>query len=199
MPIDALFAEIESTNITAVANLASGYTHFVRITQQLVPAKQLMDLIANDRSAVTKVLGRIQKFASMTVDTRYEHPHDVALSIYLKTLQAVDPELAASALIVIDQVPNTWWAQKTARASQVVNESSVSSTKVNVDRTLAVSPSDSSETLLIGKAAFWSPSSQVLRVRSSNKSDAMTKLTADWPISVALDNLSVGVADRAVA
>ena len=69
----------------------------------------LTDVESREQLAV-----RLADLLYRDIDPRYEHPHDVAIAVYLRLLDVSDPQLGGLAAATAVRQPNLWWARSVA-------------------------------------------------------------------------------------
>ena len=108
---DDLYAAIESPEFSARLNVVSGFTQFLRAIGSQPEVLALRE--SNSSSGECDLLHRVSSLASAPRDPAFEHPHDVALAVYLWLLGDGDPAVAEIAAETVLRHP-TWWARKVA-------------------------------------------------------------------------------------
>ncbi len=115
MKIEQAMNEIESLELCARVNIASGYRIFLQLIQEEESVRILLREL-NSREQMSKilqmVLNRISDILQKQSDPRYENPSDTAIAIYLWVISVKDLNLAKAAAAFVDQAPRCWWAAK---------------------------------------------------------------------------------------
>jgi DNA-binding phage protein len=107
--------EIEGLLFSAEMNLAAGKKAFSRNMQEHALFGQLREF-AKTPEGRTSIIKRVSDLAAQSIDTRYEHPADVAFSAYLTILdETAGPEIVAQAASAVMATRNCAWAVGVSR------------------------------------------------------------------------------------
>lgn len=110
-PIEQAFTEIESEALSLQLNLASSVPALIRALQGTRPVTFVLNQMRNDevrRAVLVRFLDRIRE----PFDQQYEHPHDIAVAIYVWLLSVMDWQNSRSAALLGSHIPQSWWARK---------------------------------------------------------------------------------------
>ena len=113
IPLDPLFAVIESRRFAAVVNVASNLKTFLHALASQSQTQQLGAAIARDE-AREQVAARIEELVVRSAPDGRESDSDTALATYLWLLCESDRGLARRAARVIVRCPGIWWARRVA-------------------------------------------------------------------------------------
>jgi hypothetical protein len=104
---------IEGHAFSAMVNLASDFSTFLRILTSQPEVRALADEMKSER--VTRdVFARVGELAAKPVDDEYEHSADSALAAYLWLLSTANGDCSASAADTVLECKQCWWARKMA-------------------------------------------------------------------------------------
>jgi hypothetical protein len=107
--------EVEGPLFSAEMNLAAGKQAFNRNMKEHPLFGQLREFAKrpDGQAAIAK---RISDLASQSIDTRYEHPADVAFSAYLTILDEIaEQDVVAQAASAVMAASNCSWAVGVSR------------------------------------------------------------------------------------
>jgi hypothetical protein len=113
VPLKEVMDRVESRAYSATLGVASGYRGFLWAMLQHPDTACLIDQMKTSQD-LQQVLLRILVLASQKIDPEYEHPHDIAVAVYLRVLSLKDLEASQVAAVFVQQTPQFWWAQRVA-------------------------------------------------------------------------------------
>lgn len=153
MNIEQAMNEIESLELCARVNIASGYRMFLQLIQEEESVRALLrELNSREHKALNRiseilqmVLNRISEILQKQNDPRYENPSDTALAIYLWVISLKDLSLAKAASAFVTQAPRCWWAAKVSH-EVLSNEPFRSDSRTSDSRTVPIPQSSESFT-----------------------------------------------------
>ena len=118
MIIRRIWDEIESPHLAASLGVVSTPRAFDAAILQHPIVVQLMAHLSS-RSDVEEVAHRLGQLLTEATDVRYCHQHDLAIAIYLRTLDICAPNQTMPAALLALKQPNLWWAR--AMAMRIVS------------------------------------------------------------------------------
>lgn len=107
---DALFRSIEDPAFTSSIGVVSTPRALDKAMLEQLPVRQLLACLSDPENR-RELLARVTRLIAAAHDARYCHPYDLAIAIYLRTLDVCDPSLAIKAADDVLQHPNFWWAR----------------------------------------------------------------------------------------
>jgi len=110
---DALFRSIEDPVFTSSIGVVSTPRALDKALLAQLPVRHLLARLSEPDNR-HQLFTRIAQLVAAPHDARYCHPHDLAIAIYLRTLDLCDPSIAIKAADIVLQLPNFWWARSFA-------------------------------------------------------------------------------------
>lgn len=104
---------IEGHAFAAMVNLSSDFSTFLRILASQPEVRALADEMHSERVTLD-VFVRVGELAASPVEEEYEHPADSALAAYLWLLSARNGANVETAIEMILECKQCWWARKMA-------------------------------------------------------------------------------------
>ena len=104
---------IEGNAFSAMVNLASDFSTFLRILTSQPEIRALADEIKSERVALD-VFARVCELAAKAVEEDYEHLADSAFAAYLWLLSASSSDYSEKAVEKVLECKQCWWARKMA-------------------------------------------------------------------------------------
>lgn len=104
---------IEGHDFSAMVNLASDFSTFLRILTSQPEVRTLADEMKSE-NVTLEVLARVRDLAATPVEEKYEHPADSALAAYLWLLSTRNGDYSVRATETILECKQCWWARKMA-------------------------------------------------------------------------------------
>jgi hypothetical protein len=179
-----LLEQAESIQFATELNVVSSERLFESALRQHPVVRGIFGHLVDEESR-EQLAVRLADLLSRDVDPRYQHPHDVALAVYLRLLDVCDPQLGALAATTAIRQPNLWWARSVAM--EILEGSRTRTREVNTVTTDQPAPAQPSTTRTIadaGTQTTWIASPLIVNgaifrtVRKRNASAASTRLSS---------------------
>lgn len=107
------FIDFEQNSITALLGLASDIQMFIRIAKSTPEVKKLIDFAETDEGK-WRIYDRIMELREEQIDTRFRHPFDVQIAVYLWLQSRVIPEYSLATIDAVLGMQNVVWSSKMA-------------------------------------------------------------------------------------
>lgn len=111
--IDTVFRDIESLSFAAYCGIASTWSVF-EAAMKSQPAYERLEFyfMADRENCGRRVSERLRVLTEMTYDTKYEHPYDTAIAVYVGLLSRFySYELPEILKPFLDR-PHGWWSRR---------------------------------------------------------------------------------------
>lgn len=108
-------AEIESLEFDVRINVVSSFRLFLNAARKEPAVIALYQELQQSGEVAEEILGRVCELSQLSIDARYGHPADTALTILLWMLSLRQRTYAEIAANYIESVENCWYAQKMAK------------------------------------------------------------------------------------
>jgi hypothetical protein len=114
MTLNEMFDIVESNELSARINVASGFASALAIARTQPAVRELAKEIGSNQALGETVLRRVLDVVGRASDIRYEHRYDTALMIYTLLLSEWSEAFGSAAAALVSHVPNLWWASTLA-------------------------------------------------------------------------------------
>lgn len=114
--LDVVIDEIKSLAFDVRLNMASGFRLFLEAASEEQAVQELLSVLRESSEAGEEVLGQLNDLASLNVDSRYQNPHDTALTVLLWLIYFAAPKYQAYAAGLVLRAPQCWYAERLARS-----------------------------------------------------------------------------------
>lgn len=177
-----LLEQTESIQFATELNVVSSERLFESALRQHPVVSDICGHLTDEESR-EQLAVRLADLLYRDVDPRYEHPHDVAVAVYLRLLDVCDPQLGALAATTAVKQPNLWWARSVAM--EILEGSRTRAREVSTVTTDQPTPGQPSTTRAIadtGTQTTWVASPLIMNgvvfraVGKRNASAASTRL-----------------------
>ena len=109
--LSSLIGTIEGPEFATEFGVVASRRQFDREILRDERVRALLTKLYADKSAQECVASRLQFLSSLRVDIRFTHPYDIAIAIYLRTLDIVATEIAEALAPTVAALPNVWWSR----------------------------------------------------------------------------------------
>ena len=124
MQLLELFDEIESPRFSAQLSVVSGFSVLQLALRDSDTLKQLIDVLQGSAHNQQKTFEQLVMLLSDNPNPNSMHVHDEAITAYLYVLSLVDTQSTQSAIALILQTTNLWWARRLANHIQETRKTS---------------------------------------------------------------------------
>lgn len=106
---------VESPTTSAELNVVSGFRHFLQVLDDVPTSRDLRDSVESAADEVL-ILERLIALLKQPHDGGLEHPHDVAMAIYLWVLSQKGCKSLEPIIEALTNRTDCWWSRKLAQS-----------------------------------------------------------------------------------